>query len=121
MFSWLRKVSQEAREPSVRPREDAGRVEADLDSRRRALGVEDALGGVPSVTAPMLVAFGESGVKTVEDLAGCATDDLAGWTDTGASAPVKHPGILDGIGVSRGDCEAMIMHARVMAGWIEAP
>ena len=29
----------------------------------------------------MLVKFGENGIKTVEDLAGCATDDLAGWTE----------------------------------------
>ena len=29
----------------------------------------------------MLVAFGENGIKTVEDLADCATDDLVGWTE----------------------------------------
>ncbi len=29
----------------------------------------------------MLVAFGENGVKTLEDLADCATDDLVGWTE----------------------------------------
>ena len=36
---------------------------------------------VPGVTTAMLVKLGENGVKTVEDLAGCATDDLAGWTE----------------------------------------
>ena len=29
----------------------------------------------------MLVKFGENDIKTVEDLAGCATDDLVGWTE----------------------------------------
>jgi len=29
----------------------------------------------------MVVALGENGVKTLEDLAGCATDDLIGWTE----------------------------------------
>ena len=36
---------------------------------------------VPGVTTAMLVALGENDIKTVEDLAGCATDDLAGWTE----------------------------------------
>ena len=33
------------------------------------------------MTTEMLVAFGENDIKTVEDLAGCATDDLVGWTE----------------------------------------
>ncbi len=117
MFRWLRKKSHEALTTS--PAKDAARIDAELDFKRRALGVDDALKDVPGVTTPMLAAFGENGVKTVEDLAGCVTDDLAGWTETGASAPVRHPGILDGLGVPRRDCDAMIMSARVMAGWIE--
>ena len=34
-----------------------------------------------------VVAFGENGIKTVEDLADCATDDLVGWTER------KKPGV----------------------------
>ena len=67
----------------------------------------------------MLVKFGENDIKTVDDLAGCATDDLVGWTerkDGGEST--KFPGILDGLEVSRDDAEAMVMQARVKAGWI---
>ena len=71
------------------------------------------------MTSKMLVKLGENDVKTVEDLAGCATDDLVGWTERKeGSEPVKHPGILDGIEVSREDAEALIMQARVKAGWI---
>ena len=41
----------------------------------------------------MLVKFGENDIKTVEDLAGCATDDLVGWTERkdGESKPTEHP------------------------------
>ena len=66
----------------------------------------------------MLVALGENDVKTVEDLAGCATDDLAGWTERKDGETTRTAGYLDGFEISREDCEAMIMQARVKAGWI---
>ena len=62
--------------------------------------------------------FGENGVKTVEDLAGCATDDLVGWTERKDGETEREPGILDGFDLSRDEAEAMIMQARVKAGWI---
>ena len=96
-------------------------VEADLDARRVELGVADDLREVPGVTSPMLVAFGENDIKSVEDLAGCATDDLVGWTERKDGETVRIPGALEGFQVSREDAEAMIMQARVKAGWIEAP
>jgi N utilization substance protein A len=82
------------------------------------LGVEDALKEVPGVTTKMLVALGENGVKTVEDLAGCATDDLTGWTERKDGEAKHEPGFLDGLGISREDAEAMIMQARLKAGWV---
>ena len=58
--------------------------------------MDDALKTVPGVTSKMLVKFGENDIKTVEDLAGCATDDLVGWTERKEGGePTKHPGILD--------------------------
>jgi len=60
-------------------------------------------------------------VKTVEDLAGCATDDLVGWSDGRGAEMVRHKGILDGFDVPRADAEGLIMAARVKAGWIEPP
>ena len=68
----------------------------------------------------MLVKFGENDVKTIEDLAGCATDDLVGWSERKDGESVKHAGFLDGIEISREEAEAMIMAARVRAGWVEA-
>jgi N utilization substance protein A len=67
----------------------------------------------------MLVKLGENEIKTVEDLAGCATDDLFGWSERKDGETTKHPGILDGFELSREDCEALIMQARVKAGWIK--
>jgi N utilization substance protein A len=76
---------------------------------------------VPGVTSKMLVKFGENDIKTVEDLAGCATDDLVGWSERKEGGePTKHPGILDAGETSREDAENMIMQARVIAGWITA-
>ena len=53
------------------------------------------------MTTPMLVELGENDVKTVEDLAGCATDDLVGWTDGKGPDAVRNKGFLDGFEVSR--------------------
>jgi N utilization substance protein A len=35
---------------------------------------------IPGVTAAMLVALGKERHQDVEDFAGCAADDLVGWT-----------------------------------------
>jgi N utilization substance protein A len=94
------------------------RIEAEYDSKRQELGVADDLKTVPGVTTRMLVAFGENGIKTIEDLAGCATDELAGWTERKDGETVRQPGVLDGFDLSREECEAIIMQARVKAGWI---
>jgi N utilization substance protein A len=107
-----------AQELQTRAREYLAQIEAEYDEKRIALGVADEVREVPGVTGRMLVAFGENGVKTVEDLAGCATDDLAGWTERKDGETKREAGILDGFELSRDDCEAMIMQARVKAGWI---
>ncbi len=67
----------------------------------------------------MLVALGENDVKTVEDLADCATDDLAGWSERQEKETIRHSGFLDGVGTPRPQCEDLILAARVKAGWID--
>ena len=54
----------------------------------------------------------------VEDLAGCATDDLAGWTERKDGETVREAGILDGFELAREDAEGLVMQARVKAGWV---
>lgn len=110
-----------AGEIQSRAQEHLAAVEAELDEKRRALGVEDALREVDGVTTSMMVALGENDVKSVEDLAGCATDDLVGWTERKDGETTRHSGYLDGFDLSRQDAEAIIMAARIHAGWVEAP
>ena len=107
-----------ARELQERAREYLDRIESDLDARRAELGVDEALREVPGVTTKMMVAFGEHDIKTVEDLAGCATDDLTGWSERKDGETTRHPGALDGFEISREEAEAIVMQARVKAGWI---
>ncbi len=107
-----------ASELQTRARDYLAKIEDELDAKRKELGVEDILKEVPGVTTAMLVRFGENGIKTIEDLAGCATDDLVGWTERKDGESVREAGILDGIDISREEAEALVMQARVKAGWI---
>jgi N utilization substance protein A len=107
-----------ALELQTRARDHLARIEAEYDTKRMELGVADELKEVPGVTTKMLVALGENGIKTVEDLAGCATDDLAGWTERKDAETIRTPGILDGFDLTREECEAIIMQARLKAGWV---
>lgn len=110
-----------AEEIQNRAREYLARIEAEFDARRVELGVADELREVEGVSTEIMVKLGENDVKTVEDLAGCATDDLVGWTERKGGETTRHAGFLDGMEISREEAEAMIMAARVKAGWIEAP
>ncbi len=107
-----------ASELQMRARDYLAQVEAEYDAKRTELGVSDELKDIPGVTAKMLVAFGENDVRTMEDLAGCATDDLAGWTERKDGETTRNAGILDGFELTREECESIIMQARVKAGWI---
>jgi transcription termination/antitermination protein NusA len=112
-----------ALEIQTRARDFLERQESDRDAKRKELGVADELTEIPGLTTAMLVALGENGVKTVEDLADCATDDLVGWTERKKdkdAEPVRHKGFLAGFQVGKQDAEDLIMSARVAAGWITA-
>jgi transcription termination/antitermination protein NusA len=94
---------------------------AEFEEKRLALGVQDDLAGFGGLTPGMLVALGEAGVKSLEDFADLATDDLTGWNERKNGETVKHKGAFSGLDVTAADAEAMIMAARVQLGWIEAP
>ncbi|MBN9568792.1 MAG: transcription termination/antitermination protein NusA [Alphaproteobacteria bacterium] len=92
----------------------------ELDDRRRELGVEDPVLTVEGITPAMAVALGEHEVKSLEDLAGCATDDLLGYYEVNKEKErVRVPGALDGFDLTADAANAIIMKARVMAGWVE--
>jgi N utilization substance protein A len=92
----------------------------ELDDKRLALGVADEVLEVEGVTPALAVGLGEHDIKTLEDLAGCATDDLIGYYETGKDKErTRIPGALDGFNLTSDDANAIIMKARVKAGWIE--
>jgi N utilization substance protein A len=109
-----------ASEIQARAREYLERIAAEQDARRLELGVTDELAAIEGLSPAMLVALGEAGILTVEDFAGCATDDLTGWTEKKQGETVRHKGAFSDLDVSAEEAEALIMTARVAAGWIEA-
>jgi len=116
-------TEESAQAIQAQAQEYLARIEAERDRRRRDLGVTDELAQVAGVTSAMLVAFGENGLKTVEDLADCSTDDLIGWTERKKekdAEPVRHKGFLEGLEVGRAEAEELILSARIAAGWISA-
>jgi N utilization substance protein A len=108
-----------AAEIQTRAREHLEKIEAEQDAKRKALGVVDDVATIPGLTTAMLVALGEKNVKTVEDVADCATDDLLGWNERKDKETIHHEGILDGFNLSKQEIEDLILAARVKAGWID--
>jgi len=109
-----------AEELQARARDFLDRQAAEQDARRKALGVDDALLTVPGVTLPMAVALGERGIRTVEDLADLATDEVRGGFEVKNGERVRVPGALESFNLGQEDAEMLILQARVAAGWIDA-
>jgi len=98
---------------------------------RRSLGVEDDLATMPYMTEAMLVTMGKAGIKTLDDLADLATDELVAkkraeprrrGNDTQRSERAEDKGgILAEYGLSDEQGNEIIMAAR--AHWFadEAP
>ena len=107
-----------AEEIQARAREHLEERERRLDEERRTLGVADELQEIDGMTNEIMVALGKDDIKTIEDLAGCATDDLVGWTERKDGETKRFDGALSGLEVSRAEAEHMVMLARLSAGWI---
>ena len=89
-----------------------------LDAKRIEMGVEDALAQLEGLDLKMVITLAENDIKTLEDFAGCVTDDLTGWTERVDGERKHYDGILEGYKLSPAECEEMIMRARIEAGWI---
>ncbi|MDP2733174.1 MAG: transcription termination factor NusA [Hoeflea sp.] len=107
-----------ALELQTRAREYLDRIEAELDAKRKELGVEDELRSIPGITTAMMVALGADGIKTVEDFAGCAVDDLTGWSERKDGETKRFDGLFKGLDITRPEAESMILSARLAVGWI---
>jgi transcription termination/antitermination protein NusA len=65
-----------ARELSERAQAFLARQNEELDQRRREIGVADDLAAIDGITPAMMVKLGEAGVKSLDDLADLASDEL---------------------------------------------
>ncbi len=111
-----------AEELQSRALEALERREAAAREERRSLGVEDALAEMPHLTEAMLVTLGKAGIKTLDDLADLATDELiakkrqSDRRKNRESAEDKG-GVLAEYGLSEEQGNEIIMAAR--AHWFE--
>jgi transcription termination/antitermination protein NusA len=78
--------------------------DTEMDEKRRDLGVDDVLIEVGGFTPAMMVTLGEKGVKSLEDLADLAGDELVE--------------ILGAEAVDEETANAIVMEARRRAGWL---
>jgi len=107
-----------ASEIQTRAADYLAEIDRAYDDERKKLGVADELYEIPGLNAAMLVALGKDGVKTVDDFAGCAADDLVGWTERKDGEVKRFDGTFKDFPVSREEAEEMILAARLKAGWI---
>lgn len=113
-----------AQELQSRATEGLERREEASRAQRRELGVEDALADIPHLTEAMLVILGKAGIKTLDDLADLATDELIAKkrTDNRRGPPRSERaedkgGVLGEYGLSEEQGNEIIMAAR--AHWFD--
>jgi N utilization substance protein A len=106
-----------ATELQERARDYLERQNQVYDQKRRELGVEDAVAEVPGLTPAMLAALGENGVRTLDDLADLAVDELIGGTTVAEGERVTTKGVLEGFDLGVEEAEQIIMAAR--AHWFD--
>ncbi len=91
-----------------------------LENERKELGVADELAALEGITPAQLVALGKKDIKTLEDFADLASDELTGWSERKQGETTKHEGMFDDIGgIDNQSAQELILRARVQLGWIE--
>jgi transcription termination/antitermination protein NusA len=114
-----------AQELQSRAQEALDRKEQKNREERTALGVEDALAELPYITEAMLVTLGKANIKTLDDLADLATDELIEKkrveprrrNEDAPKRPEHKGGVLQEYGLSEEQGNEIIMAAR--AHWFE--
>ncbi len=92
-----------AQELQTRAKNHLEEVDRRNEERRRELGVSDDLAGLPGLSSALLVALGEKEIKTLDDLADLASDELVE--------------VLGDLAPGREEADTIIMSAR--AHWFE--
>ena len=107
-----------AEELQARGRDFIAEENKKLDEKRKELGVDDDVVELDGLDLKMVVTLGENEIKSVDDLAGCATDDLIGWTERVDGERKHYDGILESYNIAAEEAEDLIIRARLKAGWI---
>ena len=112
-----------ATELQNRAAEALQRQEEAAREERRAMGVSDELADMPYLTEAMLVTLGKAGIKTLDDLADLATDELVQKKrpeqrrQRESNRPEDKGGLLADYGLTDEQGNEIIMAAR--AHWFE--
>ena len=107
-----------AEELQARARDYLAKEAEELTAEAKKLGVKDDLIEFEGLSLKMVLALAKEDVKSVEDLAGCATDDLTGWTERVDGEKKHYDGMLESFHIKADAAEALIMQARLQAGWV---
>ena len=112
-----------AQELQSRAKEALDRQEEAAREKRRELGVEDDVADLPHMTEAMAVTLGQAGLKTLDDVADLATDELIQKRNQGPrrrndTRKVEDKGgVLGDYGLTEEQGNEIIMAAR--AHWFE--
>ena len=101
-----------ARELQTRAQEYIEKQNAEFDVKRRELGVTDELAALEGLTPAMLAALGEKGIKTLDDFADLARDELIGGYESVNGERKRVPGVLEGFDLAAASADDLIMRAR---------
>ena len=99
-----------ASELQERARNALERRDREYEERYQALGVEEDLTQLEGLTPGMLVTLGENGIKTLDDFAGLAGDELLEMLAASDKGGAK---------LELDDANALIMSARKQAHWFD--
>src|SRR5947208_1229886 len=101
-----------ATELQDRGRQALERRDSEYQERFRALGVSDELASLEGLTPGMLVTLGENEIKTLDDFAGLAGDELLEMLAASDKGGAK---------LELDEANALIMAARAGAHWFDEP
>ncbi len=107
-----------AQELQNRAREYIEEKATELKRKYQELGVQPEILELDGITDEMVIALGENEIKSLEDFAGLAVDDLKGWNEQKNDKKIHFDGIWEEFKLSFKEIEGMILKSRIKLGWI---
>ena len=95
-----------------RSKENLVKVQEEVSTKLKELGVEDSLINLKGITQGMLVMLGQRNIKKLSDFADLSSDELIGGYDEVKGKKVRIEGYLEEFSLSREEADQLIMSAR---------